>query len=84
MKQYCFNDLLGCVVQRHARQNGKLIGVYHGEQSGMESDPDFPWVTVCEEHSTIATHPTLSLALSHASDPQGWCEQCMNECDNTI
>lgn len=53
-----------------------MVGVYHGEQSGLEVDPDDPWVTVCEEHGTLVSHPTRALASAHASDPLGWCEEC--------
>ena len=46
VKEYHHNGLAGCVQQRKARATGTLVGVYHGEQSGMECDPDYPWITV--------------------------------------
>ena len=76
VKEYDFNGLAGCVQQRRNRITGTLVGVYHGEQSGMESDPDNPWVTVCEDHGRIVAHPSLRLALEHAADPSGWCGDC--------
>jgi hypothetical protein len=59
-----------------ARQTGTLVGVYHGVQAGMEDDPEIPWQTVCEVHHNLVGHPTLSLAMAHASDPRSWCEDC--------
>ena len=76
MKLYSYNGLAGCVSQTRARQTKTLVGVYHGEQSGMECDRDYPWVTVCEVHHNLVSHPTLALAKAHAVDPQGWCEDC--------
>lgn len=32
------------------------------------------YATVCIEHSMLSTHPTLTLARAHATDPEGWCE----------
>lgn len=66
----------GCVQLRRARQTGRVVGVYDSAESGIECDPDLPWTTVCEEHGILVCHPTKALALSHASDPEGWCEDC--------
>jgi hypothetical protein len=77
-KQYGFNGIEGCVVQRKARETGTLVGVYHGFQSGMESDPETPWVTVCEVHGSIVGHSSLRLAMGWAADPEQWCEECRN------
>jgi len=76
MKTYEHNGLSGCVSQTRSRLTGTLVGLYHGEQSGIESDPDVPWVTVCEEHHTLVCHRTLELARSHQPDPCGWCQDC--------
>lgn len=76
MKEYDFNGLAGCVSQRKAQTTGTLVGVYHGAQSGMEMDPEYPWITVCEVHANCVSHSTLALAKSHAADPEGWCEDC--------
>jgi len=73
-KQYGFNGLAGCVEQRKARENGRLVGIYHNEQAGF--DDEMPWSTVCEEHGQIIAHKTLKLARWHASNPTGWCEHC--------
>ena len=73
---YSHNGLAGCVQQRIAQQTKSLVGVYHAEQAGMESDPSIPWATVCEKHGNLVCHPTLRLARYHAVDPKGWCEDC--------
>ncbi len=75
-KEYSFNGLAGCVVQRKARQTKLLVGLYQAEQAGMESDSETPWATVCETHGSIVCHPTFQIAQSHLSDPVGWCEVC--------
>lgn len=75
-KQYAFKGLEGCVVQSRARTTGTLVGLYHGQQSGIEMDPETPWVTVCEEHGSCVCHETLALAKSWLADPAGWCEDC--------
>lgn len=76
MKTYNFNGLDGCVTQRKTRQTKTIVGVYQSEQAGMESDPALPWATVCETHNMIVCHPSLKTAMSHASQPQDWCEYC--------
>lgn len=75
-KKYNYNGLAGCVIKKKVHQTGTEVGVYHGLQSGMDCDEENPWVTVCEVHSNLASHPTLKLALDHSVDPQGWCEDC--------
>jgi len=77
-KQYNFNGLAGCVTQKKARRTGTLVGVYNSEQSevGDVGDPLTAWMTVCEEHGMLVGHSSLKLALSHSSDPEGWCEDC--------
>jgi hypothetical protein len=79
VKEYDFNGLAGCVSQRKSRITKTLVGVYHGVQSGMEEDPENPWITVCEVHHNCVCHPTLALAKDHAVDPTGWCEECRVE-----
>lgn len=75
-KQYDFNGLAGCVVQKKSRVTGTLVGVYNSGQAGLEDDPSCSWATVCEEHNTLICHPSLKLALSHSADPEGWCQFC--------
>jgi len=75
-KEYGFNDLAGCVVQKKSRKTGTLVGVYNSGQAGMEDDPSCAWMTVCEVHSTLVGHSSLKLALGHSGDPEIWCEFC--------
>lgn len=65
---------------RITRQTGTLVVVVDAWEHGLGSpeDGDYRWATVCDEHSTICTHPTLRLANDHACDPLGWCEDCRN------
>lgn len=74
-REYAFNNLAGCVVQRKSRETGLLVGLYNAEQAGMDPEAG-PWVTVCEEHGQLVNHSTLKLAMWHLADPKGWCEVC--------
>ncbi len=72
----------GCVQLRRARATGTVVGVYDGKAAGFDHDDGAnPWSTVCETHGTIASHPTRALAVSHAADPEGWCEDCRTSRD---
>lgn len=66
----------GCVQLRYARSTGTLVGVYRADEAGMEDDPVWPWATTCEDHGNLVLHKTRALAISHAPDPQGWCDAC--------
>jgi hypothetical protein len=65
----------GLVERRRCQLTGFLVGLYDGVQSGIESDPETPWVTVCEEHGNCVCHRTQKLARSHMAVPE-WCEEC--------
>lgn len=76
-KQYDFNGLAGCVIQKKARATGSLVGVYNSEQSAVgDSDPSCAWMTVCEVHNTLVGHASLKLAMGWSVDPTGWCQFC--------
>lgn len=75
-KQYSFNGLAGCVLQQRVHETDTLIGLYHAKQAGIDSDPGWPWATVCEDHSQFATHSTLAFAKTWARTPLEWCEVC--------
>lgn len=75
-KVYNFKGLAGCVTQRKARQTSTLVGIYKSAPAGMESDPELPWATVCEVHSTLVCHSSLKNAMYAASQPRDWCEFC--------
>lgn len=74
-KTYNHAGRAGCVQLRRAQQTSTMVGIYHAEQAGMDPDGG-AWVTICEEHSTLCNHDSLSLARSASSDPLGWCEDC--------
>lgn len=76
MRQYSFKGLAGCVTQTKSRRTGTLVGIYHGLQSGLEADPECPWVTVCEAHGCLVSHGSLRLAKMSAPAPDDWCEDC--------
>lgn len=75
VKQYSRNGLKGCVQQFRARATGTLVGVYHAEQAGIAAEPGSPWVTVCEEHSTMVLHSSLAQARK-VHDPKAFCDAC--------
>jgi len=50
-----------------------MITVGTGAELGLDGD----WLTICEDHGMIVSHPTRRLAERHRSDPLGWCEVCM-------
>lgn len=64
---------------RIARSTGTLVVVVDGFEQGLESPDDRyapRWFTMCDDHGTCCGHDTLALATSHASAPEGWCEDC--------
>jgi hypothetical protein len=75
-KEYGHLGLAGLVQRTRARSTGTEVGLYASLQAGMESDPELPWCTVCEEHNTLVCHRTLALARENAPEPEGWCEEC--------
>jgi hypothetical protein len=68
----------GCVQLRKAKSTGTMVGVYNCEQADLDTD-DGSWATVCEDHGSIVNHDTLATARSHASAPEGWCDECGKE-----
>lgn len=81
MKEYSHLGLAGLVQRTRARSTGTEVGLYASLQAGMESDPELPWCTVCEEHNTLVCHTTLALARSNAPCPEEWCEECRDHLD---
>jgi len=72
-KQYNHNGLSGCVKQFRSRATRTLVGIYHGEQAGLDSDCQ--WLSVCEEHHTCVQQATLASALL-TRDPREFCDAC--------
>lgn len=75
VKQYSYRGLAGCVRITRCRATGTEIGVYHSVQAGMETDPELPWMTVCEAHGTLVGHATRARALQTRS-PEEFCDDC--------
>lgn len=75
-KEYGLHGFSGLVQKTRARSTGVDVGLYASEQAGMESDPEWPWSTVCEAHHAIVCHATLALARRSVPWPEGWCEEC--------
>lgn len=65
----------GCEALRYTRAS-VLVGLYRSAESGMEEDDELPWTTVCEDHSTLVSHPSKRLAVAHLGHPDGWCDEC--------
>lgn len=64
------------LIQSHrCRLTGTVVDVVFDSYA----DPDQPWETICVDHGTVCSHPTRALAVSHAADPTGWCEDCMGQ-----
>ncbi len=76
-KIYHLNGYAGLVEQHKNRVTGTLIGLYHGIQSGIDSDPETPWVTMCEKHSNLVSHSSLKSAKAAMGCPD-WCPNCNN------
>ena len=70
---------VGCVAYRRARSTGTYVGLYYADEAGIESDPNWKWATVCEEHCSLMAHRTRALAVGWLSHPEEWCEECMAE-----
>lgn len=76
VKEYSFNGLAGCVVQRKSRQTGAMVGLYYGPQSFEVGFGEELWFTVCEEHGACVGHATQQAARSWMPEPSMWCEEC--------
>lgn len=74
-KTYASEGCLGLVLRRRCQKTGILVGVYHGLQSGIEADPEFPWVTLCEKHANLVSHSSLASAKAAIPHPD-WCSNC--------
>jgi len=78
--QFFIEDWPGLAQMRKARETGTYVGVYQAQDAGLESDVEAGrWATVCEEHSSLVLHATKTAALSFASVPTQWCEDCREE-----
>lgn len=81
VKTYNLGGIKGLVAKSVAMSTGVTVFLFHGDQSGLESDPEVPWMTVCEEHASCVGHKTLKDARSWMAEPQMWCEGCQGKND---
>jgi hypothetical protein len=42
---------------------------------GVDDEDDLPWITLCEEHSELCSHPNKRYAERWAAWPE-WCSGC--------
>ena len=75
MRRYNLDGIAGLVAQHVCRRTGGLMGLYHAEQGGIDSDPDVPWAAVCETHGSLVLSTTQRLARATMSYPD-WCDEC--------
>lgn len=68
----------GCLALRTTRK-GVPVGLYRSREAGIESDPDYPYTTVCEAHNTCVCHETRRSAEQALSHPESWCDQCRGD-----
>ena len=62
------------VVLERKTRSGRRVYLDHG---GIETDPEWSWTTVCEDHGHLVSHRTRRTAMIHLSHPEEWCEVCM-------
>jgi len=77
-RTYGVDGRAGCVSLRRSRATGTTVGIYASFESGIETDSDLPWTTVCEDHGNIVCHSSLRLARDHAPHPDMWCTECQS------
>ena len=57
-------------LTRRSRQTGTLVTLEE------HSDPELPWLLICEEHHTTMQFETKSAAIKFMPVPNEWCEEC--------
>lgn len=75
-----FRPFAGDYVRQEARNREtctliQVLDLDHPNSEWLGIDGN-RWATMCLDHGTICTHPTLALARSLAAKPSGWCEDC--------
>lgn len=73
----------GCIKIRRARATGTEVGLYRSKDAGIESDPEYPWTTVCEEHGACVCHEKKAGALLAMACPDDWCDECRSSVHGT-
>ena len=69
-------NFAGIREYRKARSTGTHVGLYDGEEQGLDTDGG-RWSTVCEDHGSVVSHQTYADARAWMSTPEAWCEACM-------
>lgn len=65
----------GLIDQRKCQKTKTTIGLYKALEAGIDSDPDLPYVTLCETHGGLVGHSSKAVAISWMSNPI-WCVEC--------
>jgi hypothetical protein len=73
-----FPDNAGLILTRKNRITGYYVSLYRSEDAGIESDPETPYTTVCEQHGTCVCHSTRKLAEGHMAGSFDWCGYCQS------
>lgn len=68
----------GLLVSRKNRKTGYYTSLYKSAEAGIESDPDLPYATVCEQHGLLVCHSSRALAMGNLSQPFEWCSYCQS------
>lgn len=67
----------GCVRLWKPQEGDVVVGLYRGEEAGMDTDGGkAPWSLVCEDHSHVVHFETRAIAEHHGVKPLGWCDVC--------
>jgi hypothetical protein len=67
----------GAVECRRNRKTGTIMTLYRADEAGLETDPDTPWCTVCQNHNTLICSSSRKLARMAMAWPD-WCEECQD------
>lgn len=65
----------GIVKRSRNRETGTTILLVDRELSGAPDDGN-RWETICEQHATVCSHETRTVAESFMPVPTEWCEDC--------
>lgn len=68
----------GLILSRKNRTMGFYTSLYKSDEAGIESDPELPYTTVCEQHGLLVCHSTRRLAMMSLSQPYEWCAYCQD------
>lgn len=72
----------GALVSRKCRETGTVVTIYDA-RSGMFSEAEGLYATVCEPHGGIVVHESKKAALTFLSHPTEWCPDCQESAKGT-